>query len=230
MRMTFRELLGECMMRLANKESIEPASVMFSLNHAQQDILIMMREAHNDKLHLLTYMDLRDGVGIYDWPERVGEVVQLERLDKANRALPVVRVSHLGSEIESAGGIPNAMLSVTYTAAEPYTYVPLPGRRFKLNELPDADHERGLRITHLPRVTPMTEIDAVCELPEEIHECLVPRAVSRIAQQGAQLANPQAFAKYEREMADLLVRFLHPNDPERAQGLVEEYGYYEEVF
>lgn len=232
MRMTTRELIGEVLTRVRVPSMVAPMSVFYGLNHAQEELLAIMREADFDTYETEVYLDLQSGRDVYELPEGVHEITKMERLDHGNRAWPVVRMTKDRDDIDSGGRLGGTIYTgVPFSFDQPFTYVPQSGRRFRLQETPTIDKEDGLRLYARPFLVRLANLEDVpYGIPEQIQECLVPRAVVRVHSQGHKLADGGAFKDYRGTVEMQLGRYLYPADGERSRDIDEVYGWYEEVF
>jgi len=221
MKLTARQLVGEILKWFSNPDALKLGAVIEALNNTQEEIQVKLSEGFNEKLERIDYIDLISGKDLYPLPDAVSDITKMERLDIVAQAVPVVRVMSKRDDFSPG-------MSLT----APLTYVLMPERQLRFIQVPTADYPKGARVTFNPRVTPLRNMDDVPALPEEIHECLVPLAVARLAgMPGANLANQQVFVAYAARLDKMFLSWCYPSDRERASDIEEESSFYQpEVF
>lgn len=206
MRMTFATLKGLALSRLASWKSAPPAAVDVEVNNAAQQVWLQMRDQGNGRGDRSLYLDLVADQDLYPLPTNVGEVKNLERMDRGQLSVPMVPVTrgeraYRKHDSEHVGGVGNQ-------------YEILPGRVVHVLSKPTTSTPNGLRVWFTPGYVPMVAADDYPEwLPEPVHEAIVPLAVKRLSQYaGVEIADPAAFKQYASEWERLLIQYLEPEE------------------
>ena len=226
MEMSADELFGEVLARFQDPEDVLPVRVWFALNHAQQDLIGRVRQADSEDLDVEYKVSLVADQAEYDIPALAMEITSVRRTTSEGQTFPVVRQSK--RTVTYPDGI-----TVPPGYNEPFVYIPLPGRTIKLREVPTEAVTDGLVLFCAPYVVRMTTLgldQAPSGIPVQLHECLVPTAVVRVASYGHRLVDPGAFSAYRQEMERALMELLYPADGERFRDVDEVMGQYEEVY
>jgi hypothetical protein len=223
MQMTLRHLRGGVLMRLKNPKVMDISALDFEINNAIVDISQRIRDLREDWQNATSKLDLEADKDVYVLPDDCEVCLQVERFDAYDDGTPSLS-RHIDSDKVWQKDSTDAPVDGTWV----HTY--LPGGRLRLIPAPTSDLAGGLRLTYKARPRPLLADDDVPPLPEEIHECIIAKALERIRQYGStSLAQPESFEQFRREQAMRLDRFLRPMQLEAAPTWGDDDEFYQRV-
>lgn len=217
--MNLAELRGGVYMRLGPRDKIPPAAVDIEIFNAMRDVLSACRRTRSERIDQVAYADIISGLDIYPWPEEADEIRALWFLNFGQVPIPMTKVAFEEQPIvEWVGNAGNI---------QPFTYAQLPERRIRMLNMPYTNVENGLMFKYTPRPKRLTKASDVPNIPEQIHECIIPRAVMRLAgYDGIGLSHPAGFNIYAKQMEAMLYDYLQPESPDGGDHILDNDVFY----
>lgn len=217
--MNLGELRGGVYMRLGPRDKIPPAAVDIEIHNATRDIIGVARRTRSERMDQIGYADIISGLDIYPWPEEADEIRAAWFLNFGTTPIPLVKVTFeeqpIADWIGNAGNI------------QPFTYCQIPERRIRLLNMPYSNVENGLMWKYIPRPKRLVKASEEPNLPEQVHECIIPRAVMRLAgYEGIGLSHPASFNIYAKNMEGVLLDYLQPESPDGGDHVLDNDVYY----
>lgn len=215
--MNLAELRGGVIMRLAPRDKISLAAVDIELTNAADDIRAQARSMGVERLDRVAYINEIANIDIYDYPEEADEIRDIFTLRAGIYPTRMHEISFREQPILDWAMWPYG------PTLYPFSWVPIPPRRFRVINKPTQDCENGIMVRFFPGSKKLVKPDDEPNLPRPVHENLIPNAVMRLAgYSDLTLAQPQAFQIYQRALQDRLERFLQEESVSGAANRIQD--------
>lgn len=196
-----------------------PGAVDIEINNGIRDVLAVARNLHVEKLDQVAYADIQADIDIYPWPDEAEEIRQVWFLNFGKSPIPMTKIAFQEQPIVDWVGLAGSVM--------PFSYAQLPDRRIRLCNMPYTAQENSIMFKYFPRPTKLVKATDEPKLPEAVHECIVPRAVLRLAgYEGIGLAHPRSFDIYRKEMEQRLIDYLQPESIDGGEHVIDNDPYY----
>lgn len=201
--MTLAELRGGVMVRLGPRERIPLAAVDIEIHNAVDDIRAMAKLMGVENLDRCKYLDTASGKDIYEWPAEAEEVRDVFYLGWGPSPIPMTEVTFREQHLVDWVGLTGSI--------RPFSWVQLPGRRFRIMAGLIQDKTDNLMVRFFPGPKKMVKDDDEPNLPRAVHENIIPYAIMRMASyDGIGLSHPASFNYYKAQMQGRLEVYLQP--------------------
>lgn len=206
-------------MRLGPKDRLPVAAVDIEIHNAIGDVLAQMRNVGSERLDRVAYSDIVANLDIYPWPDDAEEIRQVWFLNFGKAPIPMTKIAFQEQPIVDWVGLAGSVM--------PFSYAQLPERRIRLCNMPQSSNENSIMWKYTPRPKRLVKATDEPNLPEPIHECIIPRAILRLAgYDGIGLAHPRTFDIYRKEMDQRLIDYLQPESIDGGDHVIDNDPYY----
>jgi hypothetical protein len=213
------ELRGGVLLRVKDPHKIHPAALDAEINHSINDIFLKMREDTSYKISRITTIPILADKDMYPLPKGLLALLHVERLDAGAVPVSVQKVDQWSMNERARQGIG--------FLAQRFSYSPVGGKFIRLLEKPSNSVDPGIRYTYIASPDPLVNDKDEPEIPDAIHETIIPRAIYRLTQHwGIELAAPRTFAAYKREMDERLASFIKPDEIDQPADIHDEDVFY----